>query len=308
MSSLNLDGKIALVTGGARGWGRGIALELASRGAFVTINGTRAETVEPTVAAIQEAGGTAAPAIADLAAPEGPAAAVDATVAAFGGIDILINNAGFLAPAPLVEMSDEQWDSLIAVQLTAQFRASRQAARQMIAQGRGGRIISMVGGGGFTGLPNNANHCASKGGGMGAVLTWAQELTPHNITVNGVCGIVETELTEPLRDKMREALKAAGRRYDITAREFGSYPPREAAALVVWLASDAAQNVTGQFMEIRGPLVSLWRMAQIERSWHHFPHWTPELLEQAGIGELAGGPARIEPSHTVLPLQKFLRG
>jgi NAD(P)-dependent dehydrogenase (short-subunit alcohol dehydrogenase family) len=245
--------------------------------------------------------------VAELTSIDGPDRIVDKALEDFGGIDILVNNAGFLSAAPLVEMTDEQWDEIIAVQLSAHFRGCRRAARHMIAAGRGGRIINMVGGGGFTGLLNNANHCASKGGGMGAVLTWAQELAPHNITVNGVCGIVATELTRPLHDRIRLALKQAGQRSDLTARELGSYPPDEAAAIVVWLASEPAGSVTGQFFEITGPMVSLWRMASIERSIHHFPKWTPELLEEVGIGQLAAGPPRIEPSHASKPMLRLLK-
>jgi NAD(P)-dependent dehydrogenase (short-subunit alcohol dehydrogenase family) len=307
MSDLGLKGKIAVVTGSSRGWGRGIALELAARGVRVVIHGRSAQSVENTCADVRAAGGEAIGAVAELATLDGPGRVVDAAVNGFGGIDILVNNAGFLASAPLVEMTDDQWDGLIAVQLSAHFRACRQAARHMIAAGRGGRIINMVGGGGFTGLFNNANHCASKGGGMGAVLTWAQELAAHQITVNGVCGIVATELTRPLHDRIRRALKEAGQRSDLSARELGSYPPDEAAAILVWLASEPASAVTGQFFEITGPLVSLWRMAGIERSLHHFPRWTPELLEEAGIGKLAAGPLRIEPTHASKPMLNLLK-
>lgn len=296
MTDLGLAGKIAVVTGSSQGWGRGIAQELAARGVRVLVNGRDPKRVATTVDEIRAAGGEAVGCVMDLATRAGPPAVVDAAVDTFGGIDILVNNAGFLRSAPLVEMTDDDWDDVLAVQLSAQFRASRQAARRMVAQGRGGRIISMVGGGGFTGQFNNANHAASKGGGMGAVLTWAQELAPHRITVNGVVGIVETELTRPLHDKVRAALKAAGKPHDVTARDLGSYPADESASIVVWLASEPAGAVSGQFFEIQGPMVQLWRMATVERSFHHFPKWTPELLQQAGLGTVAAGPPRIEPS------------
>lgn len=294
---LGLSGKVAVVTGSARGWGRGIAMELAARGALVIINGRNRESVAATVEAIRAAGCTAEPCVADVGTTEGCDAVVDAGVKAFGQIDILVNNAGFLMSAPLWEMTDEQWDKVLGTQLTAQFRCSRAAARHMIAAGRGGRIVNMVGGGGFTGQFNNANHAASKGGGMGAVLTWAGELAPHNITVNGVVGIVETDLTRPLHDKVRAARKAKGLAdWNISARELGSYPADEAASIVVWLASELAGAVSGQFFEIQGPEIQLWRMATIERSFHRQPRWTPEAIEEAGVGRAAAGPPRIEPS------------
>lgn len=296
MSDLGLVGKRAVVTGSARGWGQGIALELAARGVRVVVNGRSQAGVDATIAAIRAAGGEAVGSVGDLAQAAACDRVVDAAVEAFGGIDILINNAGFLRSAPLVEMTDEQWHEVLDVQLTAQFRTSRRAAQHMIRQGQGGRIINMVGGGGFTGQFNNANHAASKGGGMGAVLTWSQELLKHRITVNGVVGIVETDMTRPLHDKVRAALKAAGKPHDISARDLGSYPPRESAAIVVWLASEPAAAVTGQFFEIQGPMVQLWRMATIERSFHHAPSWTAEQLEEAGLAQIAGGPLRIEPS------------
>ncbi|WP_068076651.1 SDR family NAD(P)-dependent oxidoreductase [Novosphingobium lentum] len=294
---LGLAGKAAVVTGSARGWGRGIALELAARGVRVIVNGRSAATTDATVQAIRDAGGTAESCIADVGTTPGCDALVEACIAAFGTIDILINNAGFLMSAPLWDMTDAQWDEVLATQLTAQFRCSRAAARHMIAAGHGGRIINMVGGGGFTGQFNNANHAASKGGGMGAVLTWAGELAPHAITVNGVVGIVETDLTRPLHDKVRAARKAQGMAdWDISARDLGSFPADEAASIVVWLASAAAAEVTGQFFEIQGPEIQLWRMATIERSFHRYPRWTPEAIEQAGIARIAAGPPRIEPS------------
>lgn len=295
--TLGLAGKAAVVTGSARGWGRGIAIELAMRGVKVIVNGRSGRSVDDTVIAIRAAGGIAEPCVADLSQTAGCDAVVATAIDAFGCIDILVNNAGFLASAPVWEMTDEQWDTVLAVQLSAQFRCTRAAARHMIAAGHGGAIVNMVGGGGFTGQFNNANHAASKGGGMGAVLTWSQELAAHAITVNGVVGIVETDLTRPLHDKVRAARKAAGMAdWNISARELGSFPADEAASIVVWLASGAACGVTGQFFEIQGPEIQLWRMATIERSFHRHPRWTPEAIEEAGIGAIAAGPPRIEPS------------
>ncbi|MBF18304.1 MAG: 3-oxoacyl-ACP reductase [Hirschia sp.] len=293
---LGLDDKIAVVSGSARGWGRGIAMELAARGAKVIINGRNPDTVQKTIDDIEAAGGVAHACIADVGSTEGCNALVQSAVDAFGGLDILVNNAGFLLSAPLWEMTDDQWDDVLGTQLTAQFRCSRAAAKIMMAQGRGGRIINMVGGGGFTGQFNNANHAASKGGGMGAVLTWSQELAPYNITVNGVVGIVETDLTRPLHDKVRAARKAEGLAdWNISARELGSFPADEAASIVVWLAGESAASVSGQFLEIQGPEIQLWRMATIERSFHRHPRWTPETIEAAGLGPIISGPPRIEP-------------
>jgi len=297
MSELGLTDKIAVVTGSARGWGLGIAHELAERGARVVINGRSEEGVAQAVDAIRRGGGKAHGIVADVGSTAGCNALIGAAIAHYGDLDILVNNAGFLRTAPIWEMSDDDWDSVLATQLSAQFRCSRAAVQHMIAAKHGGRIINMVGGGGFTGQFNNANHAASKGGGMGAVLTWAGELEPYGITVNGVVGIVETDLTKPLHDKVRAARKAQGLiDWNVSARDLGSYPPREAAAIVVWLAGETSSKVSGQFFEIQGPEIQLWRMASIERSFHRQPCWTPEAIEDAGLGTVAAGPPRIEPS------------
>src|ERR1700730_12884384 len=112
MTGLGLKGKIPVATGSSRGWGRGIALELVARGARVVIHGRNAESVQRTCSEVRKEGGEAIGAVAELGSLDGPGRVVDAAVDAFGGIDILVNNAGFLAAAPLVEMTDEQWDGI----------------------------------------------------------------------------------------------------------------------------------------------------------------------------------------------------
>ena len=108
--------------------------------------------------------------------------------------------------------------------------------------------------------------------------------------------IVETDLTRPLHDKVRAARKAEGLAdWNISARELGSFPADEAASIVVWLAGESAASVSGQFLEIQGPEIQLWRMATIERSFHRHPRWTPETIEAAGLGPIISGPPRIEP-------------
>ena len=150
-------------------------------------------------------------------------------------------------------MTDEQWDSLIAVQLTAQFRASRQAARQMISQGRGGRIISMVGGGGFTGLPNNANHCASKGGVLGVMRSIAQRFATEGFRVNAVCpGAVATPMLLP-------AFEIPGFRERIEERTpLGRIAdPEEIARPIRFLLSAEASFITGTYLTIDGGMTSV---------------------------------------------------
>jgi NAD(P)-dependent dehydrogenase (short-subunit alcohol dehydrogenase family) len=157
----------------------------------------------------------------------------------------------------------------------------------MVERGQGGRIINMAGGSAFTGLYANANHAASKGGGMGAVLTWAQELAPYDITVNALAGSVDTDQAHGFIEKVREDRVAAGLP-DCTPRELGYYPPEEVASVVVWLASDRASTVTGRYLMPRGPELQIWRMATIERSVFHTGTWTPEHLEEIGLADIIG--------------------
>ena len=125
---MQLKDKVALITGAASGIGKEIALEYAKQGAKVVINGRNPATVEATCKAIRDLRGTAVACVADMGTRQGPVAVVDAAIEAFGRIDILVNNAGFLDSAPLIEMTDDQWDGVLATQLSAQFRASREAA------------------------------------------------------------------------------------------------------------------------------------------------------------------------------------
>ncbi|MBI2857565.1 MAG: SDR family oxidoreductase [Chloroflexi bacterium] len=205
---------------------------------------------------------------------------IGAAIKSFGRLDILVNNAGGIRSATIVKMTEEQWDSVIGVQLKGVFNCTSVAVKQMLKQGRGGRIITMAGAAGVRGMYANANHAASKGAVLAATFSWSLELERYGITVNAVRAGVRTKTSAPLAQEVRKQLAALGRRGPGTDRELGFFEPAEAAPIVVWLASDEAAHVTGQFIGIDGPKLVVWSLAQPLRTLYMFPQWTPELIQE----------------------------
>lgn len=297
MELIDLSGKVAVVTGSSRGWGLGIAKEMARRGARLVVTGTDSDLVDRAHEEVKALGPGCVSLVADFADDPGGAGTkvVEAAVEAFGRIDILVNNAGRVQSGLLLEMTDEAWNRVMNVQLNVQFFTTRLAARHMVKQGEGGRIINMVGGGAFAGLYANSNHTASKGGGMAAVLTWAKELAAHRITVNGIAATVDTDQSRPMLDLVRAKMRESGRNHEIPARDFGFVSPEEAAAAVVWLASDDASGISGHYIQPYGATIQIWRQASIERVVHHVPCWTPEALSAAGMAAIVGHVRPVDP-------------
>jgi NAD(P)-dependent dehydrogenase (short-subunit alcohol dehydrogenase family) len=239
-----LQGQVALVTGAARGIGKAIAARLQQGGAVVVINDILAAELEQT----QQEGVGAHRIVADVSVREQVQAMVDEVVARFGRLDILVNNAGVEPKAPMLEMSDEQWDRTMAVNLKGVFLGTQIAARHMVARGQGGRIIQISSIAGKNFLPNCANYCASKAGVNGFTREAARELAPHGITVNAVCpGVIETEMTAAAR--ANPALMEKWMR-EIPAKRLGQV--EEVAAFVAFLASPEAAYITGQSLNIDG--------------------------------------------------------
>ncbi len=243
-----LEGKIALVTGGARGIGLAIARALTAQGAV------------PVLADINEEG--ARQALAGLGAPDGMAAAVDvadqasvtalieAIVARYGRLDILVNNAGVTKDNLFLRLKDEDWDSVIAINLTAAFRLSRAAVKSMMRR-RYGRIISIGSVVGTTGNPGQGNYAASKAGLIGMSKALAAEVASRNITVNVVApGFIESPMTQALNDKQREGILS-----DVPMGRLGT--GADVAAAVAYLASAEAGYVTGQTLHVNGGMTMI---------------------------------------------------
>lgn len=241
-----LDGKIAVVTGASRGIGRAIALELASRGAFVVVNYNgskdRAEEVKKE---IEAAGGKAEVYQCNVSDFEKCQAFIQDVIKTYGRLDILVNNAGITRDGLLMKMSEADFDSVIETNLKGTFNTIRFASRQMLKQ-RSGRIINMSSVVGIAGNAGQANYASSKAGVIGLTKAVARELASRGITVNAIApGFIETEMTEVLSDAVKEASVA-----QIPLGRFGK--PEDIAKTAAFLASDNAGYITGQVIQVDG--------------------------------------------------------
>ena len=243
----DLTGKRALVTGASGGIGREIAKALASAGAKVALSGTRAAALK---AVAGEIGGEPAILPCNLADLEAVDKLVGSAEAALGGLDILVNNAGITRDNLFMRMKNEEWDEVLAVNLTAAFRLTRSALRGMMKQ-RFGRIINISSVVGVAGNPGQGNYAASKAGIIGMGKALAQEVASRNITVNAIApGFIASAMTDELNDKQREAILST-----IPAGRLGT--AGEVAACAVFLASDAAAYVTGHTLNVNGGMLML---------------------------------------------------
>ncbi len=242
----SLEGKSALVTGGSRGIGAAIATELAARGATVAVNYSgSAQAAADVVSAIEAAGGTAVTLQADVCDRGACGALVESVVGRFGTLDILVNNAGITRDGLLVRMSDEDWDAVIATNLTGAFTMTRAAARVMM-KARSGSIVNVSSVVGLVGNAGQANYASAKAGLIGLTKSVARELAPRSVRVNAVApGFIETDMTASLGDTVREAALA-----QIAMRTFGQ--PSDVAAAVAFLASEDAAYITGQVLAVDG--------------------------------------------------------
>ena len=240
----DLTDKIAIVTGASRGIGRAIAATMASRGAIV-VAAARGENAADAVAAIIAAGGRAEAASVDVTEPAGIEALISSTLARHGRIDILVNNAGIAEDQLMLRMKREDWDAVIATNLTAAFIASQAVLRPMIKQ-RSGRIIMISSVVGQSGNAGQANYAASKAGLIGFAKSLAKEVASRNITVNAIApGLIETDMTKAITDKAQADWTAA-----IPLGRPGT--AADVAAAVCFLASDEAGYITGQVLAVNG--------------------------------------------------------
>jgi 3-oxoacyl-[acyl-carrier protein] reductase len=237
-----LDGKRALVTGASGGIGAAIARALHAQGAEVILSGTR----ESALAALAAALGERAVVIpADLSDPAACDALIAQATAGGAALDILVNNAGLTRDALALRLKDEDWNAVIAVDLTAPFRLARAALKTMIRR-RWGRIINIASIVGVTGNPGQANYAAAKAGLIGMSKSLAQEVAARGITVNVIApGFVATPMTEALSEAQKESLAAR-----IPLGRLGQ--PEDVAAACVYLASEEAGWVTGATLHVNG--------------------------------------------------------
>ena len=240
----DLCDRVAFVTGASRGIGRAVAVRLAAAGVAVAAC-AREDHVRGVVDEIVAAGGRAEALSADVTSADSLKAAVRATLDRFGRIDILVNNAGIARDQLLMRMKAEEWDAVIATNLTAVFTCTQAVLRPMLRQ-RWGRVINVGSVVGQTGNPGQANYAASKAGLIGFSKALAHEVAARGITVNVVApGFIETDMTAALGEGAREALAAR-----IPAGRLGR--PEDVAAAVCYLAADEASYITGQVIGVNG--------------------------------------------------------
>ena len=250
VSGVNLEGKVALVTGASRGIGAAIANRLAMAGAKVAINyNTSAEAAAAVMRSIDEAGGTAMLVDADVSRQSDAENAVKSVVDNWGAIDILVNNAGINRDRLLLRMKPEDFDAVLDVNLRGAFLCTRYVMPHLIKK-RHGRVINMSSVVGLSGNPGQANYAAAKAGLVGFTKAVAREVASRNVTVNALApGYITTGMVEDLSDEKRKQILDR-----IPMGRFGS--AEEVAETVVFLSSDGAGYITGQVITIDGGLIA----------------------------------------------------
>jgi len=243
-----LHGKVAVVTGGSRGIGRAIALALGRAGARVALTCVQQRAAAEAVAQELRTVGSESQVyqfdVADFAAT---ATAFEQIIQGFGGLDIVVSNAGVRRDQLLVRMSPEDWEAVIRTNLFGTFHCARVAARAMLRQ-RWGRIIAIASIAGLMGNAGQTNYAASKAGMVGFTKALAKELAPRGITVNAVApGFIDTDMTRTLSETQRQALLQ-----HIPMGHFGT--PEDVAACVLFLASEEARYITGEVLSVSGGL------------------------------------------------------
>jgi 3-oxoacyl-[acyl-carrier protein] reductase len=242
------EGRVAVVTGGARGIGRAIATHLAQGGARVVVAGRSEGPLEELRAEIQAQGGEAVAVRADVAVEADADALCARTIEAFGKAEILVNNAGVTRDGLLLRMSDADWDQVIDTNLKGAFHCTRAFARPMVRQ-KWGRIVNIASVIGLIGNAGQTNYAASKAGLLGLTKAVAKELASRHITVNAVApGFIETAMTDALGEKVREGLMA-----QIPMGRLGK--AEDVAQAVGFLCSEGAAYVTGQVLTVDGGMV-----------------------------------------------------
>jgi 3-oxoacyl-[acyl-carrier protein] reductase len=244
---MDLSGKVAIVTGSSRGIGRAIALRLAEAGADIVVNDIAAaeQTLEGAAYEIKALGRKALAVTADVSSAADVNRMIETAVTAMGRVDILVNNAGVTRDQLIMRMSDEEWDTVLNIDLKSAFLCTRAVLRYMMKQ-RWGRIISIASVVGIMGNAGQANYAAAKAGIIGLTKSIAKEAGSRGITANAIApGFIETKMTEKLDDKQRQMfldnipLKSAGL-------------PKDVAEAVAFLASEEARYITGQVLGVDG--------------------------------------------------------
>jgi NAD(P)-dependent dehydrogenase (short-subunit alcohol dehydrogenase family) len=281
-----LKGKVAVVTGAARGIGREIALLMAKHGARVVVNdyggteagsGTAKGPADEVIGEIKKAGGEAVANYDSVASMAGGQAIIKTAVDAFGRVDVVVNNAGILRDRMIFNMSEEEWDAVINTHLKGSFAVTRAAAPLMREQ-KSGRFINMTSTSGLVGNVGQANYAAAKLGILGLTKATALDMARYNVTANCISPFAWTRMIGTIPAET-EAQKAR-------VEKIKRMGPEHIAPVAVFLASDAAKEVTGQIFGVRGKEIMLFSHERPIMRVHDDRGWTPEKLAEMFPGTL----------------------
>jgi NAD(P)-dependent dehydrogenase (short-subunit alcohol dehydrogenase family) len=270
-----LDGKVAVITGAGGGIGREHALLFASEGAKVVVNdlggardgtGAGQSMADRVVEEIRAKGGQAVASYDSVADVEGARKIVETAVAAFGGIDVCVNNAGILRDKTLLKMDEAQFDVVIQVHLKGTWAVTQAAAARMVQQGRGGRIINTTSIAGLIGNFGQSNYGAAKAGIYGLTRVAALELKKYQITVNALAPVAKTRLTEDL-----PMFQGVGE---------DSLAPQHVAPAAVFLASDLSSEITGTVLGVAGGRLSVFKMVETQGVFKQEGLWTAQEIHE----------------------------
>ncbi|AUI50317.1 SDR family NAD(P)-dependent oxidoreductase [Arthrobacter crystallopoietes] len=277
---MSLAGKVAIVTGSGRGLGLAYAQELARQGAAVVINDVDEQVAGEAVATITGAGGKAVAVVAPVGSTETAQQLVKTAVESFGGLDILVTNAGVLRDKSLLKMTDEDFDLVINVHLRGTFTCVREAYAYFKENKVAGRIITIGSPTGQRGNFGQTNYAAAKAGIVGMVRTWALEMKRAGVTANAIIPVAATAMTKtvPFFQKAVEADERGEAMPDFFRKDLGFGTADDVAGLVAFLASDAAAKVTGQAIGVGGDRLQLWSHPEAVATEYKDGGWSYEEL------------------------------
>lgn len=273
-----LAGKRMVITGSSRSLGRHFALACAREGAALVLNGTNAEALADTEAEIKALGAEVCQVAGSVVDEATCKTLVQTCVERYGGIDVMVNNAGIVRDRTLLKMSAEEFDEVIAVNLRGPFLCTREAALAMSEQEQGGHIIQVTSASGLVGNFGQTNYAAAKAGLMGMAYTAVKELARKNIRCNALWPVARTDMTQPIIDRAEQG-----------AAELGFGEPEDVALGLVWLASDAAAHWNGQCLTLNGRRTALWQSPMEQHIEEREQPFTMEELEAylSGLEPLA---------------------
>jgi NAD(P)-dependent dehydrogenase (short-subunit alcohol dehydrogenase family) len=279
---MNLEGKVAVVTGSGRGIGRAYAEALAEAGAAVVINDVDGDVAQGTVDDITKAGGRAVAEVVAVGSSEAADRLVNRAVEAFGRLDVMCTNAGILRDKTLWKMTDDDFDAVIDTHLRGTFTCARAAAIRMREQGGGGRIVLVSSIAGQRGNFGQTNYAAAKAGIAAFARTWAMELAKFEITVNAIVPNAITRMIAsiPGMGPLVEQAERGEPLPDLIRKGMGMGLPADVAPLLVFLASDAAKDVTGQCIGLGGDKLALWAHPQEVRMAYRDGGWTADAIAE----------------------------